>query len=235
MMLERIRQRLRYEGADAVGAAYLKNFLPENLRHLPYGISVEIRLSRAIVAQIEHDRAPSHTYFHNYRTLNAMLDRCTFLAVSLLQEAGYQAIAVPASQTVDRSRIAGLISHKLAAAEAGLGRIGRNALFISKDFGPAVRLATVLTDCPVCEERSFRQEGEGCGNCHACVSACPAGAISGREYEPGLPREEFFDAECCSKYMKKSFQMIGRGAVCGICMSVCQKIWEEKFQKNLEK
>lgn len=235
MMLERIRQRLRYEGADAVGAAYLKNFLPENLQSLPFGISVEIRLSRAIVAQIERDRAPSHTYFHNYRTLNAMLDRCTFLAVSLLQEAGYQAIAVPASQTVDRSRIAGLISHKLAAAEAGLGRIGRNALFISKDFGPAVRLATVLTDCPVCEERSFRQEGEGCGSCRACVSACPAGAISGREYEPGMPREEFFDAKCCSEYMKKSFQMIGRGAVCGICMSVCQKIWEEKFQKNLEK
>ena len=135
-MLEQIRQRLRYEGADAVGAAYIKNFLPENLRHLPYGISVEIRLSRAIVAQIEHDRAPSHTYFHNYRTLNAMLDRCTFLAVSLLQSAGYQAIAVPASQTVDRERIAGLISHKLAAAEAGLGRIGRNALLSPRISGP---------------------------------------------------------------------------------------------------
>ena len=235
MMLEQIRQRLRYEGADAVGAAYIKNFLPENLQSLPFGICVEMRLSRAIVAQIAQDKAPSHTYFHNYRTLNAMLDRCTFLAVSMLQEAGYQAIAVPASQTVDRSRIAALISHKLVAAEAGLGRIGRHALFISKDFGPAVRLATVLTDCPVCEERSFRQEDAGCGSCHACVSACPAGAISGREYALGMPREDFFDAKCCSEYMKKSFQMIGRGAVCGICMSGCQKIWEEKFQKNLEK
>lgn len=231
-MLEKIRERLCYEGADAVEAAYLGKLLPENLQSLPYGISVEMRLSQAVVERIFLDKAPSHTYFHNYRTLNAMLDRCTFLAVSMLQKEGYRAIAVPASQTVDRQGIAGLVSHKMVAAEAGLGRIGRHALFISKDFGPAVRLASVLTDCPVCEKNTARQEGEGCGACRACVSACPAGAISGKEYAIGMAREDFFDAECCSNFMKKSFQMIGRGAVCGVCMATCQKVWEEKIRKK---
>ena len=231
-MLEKIRERLQYEGADAVEAAYLKKFLPESLQSLPYGISVEMRLSRAVVEQIFLDKAPSRTYFHNYRTLNAMLDRCTFLAVSMLQREGYRAIAVPASQTADGQGIAGLISHKMVAAEAGLGRIGRHALFISRDFGPAVRLASVLTDCPVCERHSARREEEGCGACRACVSACPAGAISGREYVLGMAREDFFDAECCSNFMKKSFQMIGRGAVCGVCMATCQKVWEEKIRKK---
>ena len=231
-MLEKIRERLLYEGADAVGAAYLGRLLPESLQRFPYGISVEMRLSGAVVERISLDRAPSHTYFHNYRTLNAMLDRCTFLAVSMLQKEGYQAIAVPASQTVDRQGIAGLVSHKLVAAEAGMGHIGRHALFISKDFGPAVRLASVLTDCPVCAPASHRLKEAGCGNCRACVSACPAGAISGKEYRPGMPREDFFDAACCSQYMKKSFQMIGRGAVCGICMAACQKIWNEKILKK---
>jgi hypothetical protein len=36
-----------------------------------------------------------------------------------------------------------------------------------------------------------------------------------------VTREEMFDAEKCSQYMKKHFQHIGRGAVCGICMEVC--------------
>ena len=34
-------------------------------------------------------------------------------------------------------------------------------------------------------------------------------------------REEMFDAQKCSEYMKRKFQHIGRGAVCGICMEVC--------------
>ena len=112
------------------------------------------------------------------------------------------------------------------------GRVGRHALFISDEFGPAVRLASVLTDCPICAPEPLFVRQEGCGTCSACAKACPAGAISGREYIPGMPREDFFDAACCSNYMKKSFQMIGRGAVCGICMATCQNRWKEKFLKK---
>ena len=84
-MLEKIRKRLLFEGADAVGGAYLKGFVPDSMQNLEYGISVQMRLSQAVVEQIFREKSPSHTYFHNYRTLNAMLDRCTFLAVSMLQ------------------------------------------------------------------------------------------------------------------------------------------------------
>jgi epoxyqueuosine reductase QueG len=70
-----------------------------------------------------------------------------------------------------------------------------------------------------------------CDGCDICVSACPAGAISGREFSPGTQREEMFDPEKCSEYMKKQFQKIGRGAVCGICMRVCplNKLPERKM------
>ena len=36
-------------------------------------------------------------------------------------------------------------------------------------------------------------------------------------------REKIIDAKACSDYMKKAFQHIGRGAVCGVCMRVCPK------------
>ena len=57
--------------------------------------------------------------------------------------------------------------------------------------------------------------------CDLCVKACPSGAISGKAFVPGVEREEIFNPALCSEYMKKKFQHIGRGAVCGICMKVC--------------
>ena len=219
-MIDKIRKRMKFERMDLFGTAYLGQLLPEALAHMPYAIVIGVRMSEAVVDQIT--TGPTHIYFHNYRTANAVLDRCTFLIVSMLMEGGYRGMAVPASQTVDRDSIRGLVSHKMAAAEAGLGYIGKSALFISSRFGPAVRLATVLTDYPAAEQKSKRMPAD-CGGCTICQKACPAGAISGKGYVPGMAREDFFDAALCSSYMKKAFQQVGRGAVCGICMAVCPK------------
>ena len=60
-----------------------------------------------------------------------------------------------------------------------------------------------------------------CINCDKCVKACPSGAILGVSYYDGIKREEMFSPSVCSEYMKKAYQKIGRGAVCGICMQVC--------------
>jgi ferredoxin len=46
-------------------------------------------------------------------------------------------------------------------------------------------------------------------------------AIEGRLWEPGLPRNELYDAFSCSQYMKDNFHHIGRGVVCGLCVVAC--------------
>ena len=184
---------------------------------LENAVSMVFRLSDAVVEQIED--APTHTYFQHYRTMNSYMDSTAHQLVMALQAKGYNAAAIPASQSVDG--LQGVFSHKKAAVRAGLGYIGKSCLFISHKFGPRVRLVTVFTDAPldtVClEQKSL------CGDCDICAKACGAMAIKNVNFCDGMAREDIYDAKACSDYMKAKFKHIGRGAVCGVCMRVCPK------------
>lgn len=184
---------------------------------LSKAVSMVFSLSDAVVEQITD--APTHTYFHHYRTMNAYIDSVSLQLVMFLKALGYRAAAVPASQSVEG--LQGIYSHKKAAVRAGIGYIGKSCLFISKVNGPRVRLGTVFTDAPI-SAVSMPQKSE-CGSCDLCARACGAMAILNREYTEGICREAFFDAKACSDYMKEKFKHIGRGAVCGVCMKVCPK------------
>ena len=202
-------------GIDHFGFAAV----PEKYRpfpHLPTAVSLGVPLSKTVVASIHG--GPTKTYFHHYRTTNTHLDNAAFRLMLFIEKQGYNAVYVPASQTVDSDGIRGLFSHKMAAVLSGLGGIGQNALFISERCGPALRLSTVLTDYPV---QAGSQMQNPCTNCGICVQACPAGALAGAAWYPGIPRDELVDAKKCSLYMKKAYRSIGRGGVCGICMAVC--------------
>lgn len=182
-------------------------------------VSVVVHLSDAIVDEIGAE--PTHTYFNHYRSVNAFIDALLLKAGLFLQKQGYRYITVAASQSINKNgwNYTGRYSHKKAAVLSGLGTIGKSSMFLHKDYGTRVRLGTVFTDAPF--DVSDVQPVSLCKNCDLCVKACPSGAISGKEWAPGVTREEMFDAEKCSTYMKKHFQHIGRGAVCGICMEVC--------------
>lgn len=184
---------------------------------LQNAVSMVFRLSDAVVNQI--DTAPTHTYFQHYRTMNAYMDSTMHQLVMALQEKGYNAAAIPASQSIEG--LAGLFSHKKAAVRAGLGYIGKSCLFISRKFGPRVRLATVFTDAPL--ETVCMEQKSLCADCNICSKACKAMAIKNVNFESGMTREDIYDAKACSDYMKDKFKHIGRGAVCGICMRVCPK------------
>ena len=212
---EELKDYLISEGASDVG------FFACDDGPLPFGISVVVRLSREIVKEI--DGAPTLTYFNHYRQVNAFIDRLLLQAGLFLQKKGYGYITVAASQSMNNEgwNFRGRFSHKEGATLAGLGGVGKNSLFYHKEWGSLVRLGTVFTDCPL--ETGKRYELDICGECTKCVDACPAGAIKNTEFYYGISREELFDPQKCSDHMKKAYQKIGRGAVCGICMRVCLK------------
>lgn len=210
-MKDIITDFLKSHGAAQVGFCKAE----ENPFSMPYAISYTIPLSDAIIDGI--DTAPTHTYFHHYRSVNALIDHLSLRCGLILAENGYRYVPIPASQSVGGTQ--GIYSHKMAAVSAGLGTIGKSALFLSETNGPRVRLGTVLTDCEF-EVNTVMPESK-CGDCTLCRDNCPALAIKGNHWSPDCSRSDIIDAQACSDYMKKAFQHIGRGSVCGICMKVC--------------
>ncbi len=201
-----------------VGFSDLGDKAPTEFPHLRYAVTIVRRLSDTVVETI--DGKPTIIYFHHYRTTNTKLDLLALDAVDFIEAQGYSALPIAASQSTntDKDAYRGIFSHKTAAVLSGLGFIGKNALFITPQYGSKIRLATVLTDMPLTAE--FPVMARGCGSCEICKNACPAKAITGNNYVYGNARDSIFDARRCSEHMK-TYKDIGRGAVCGICMRVC--------------
>lgn len=182
---------------------------------LPYAVSIVVPLSPFVLSQIADQ--PTFEYFHHYRTVNTFIDNALLKCGLEIGRNGYKYLCVGASHSV--GEYTGVFQHKTAARLAGLGYIGKSALFISHKYGPGVRLGTILTDMPF--ETGTPCETD-CGDCDLCKRACPAMAIRGVNYREGINRSEMFDAKACSEYMKQKFQHIGRGSVCGICIKSCK-------------
>lgn len=199
---------------------YGSSVLPRGLRvyeSLPNVISFALPLPQAIVREVA-EKGPTKTYFHHYRTCNAYIDHISYTLVLAIKAEGYDALYIPASQSVSEDGYHGLFPHKAAAVLCGLGGIGMNDLLVTRRYGAGVRLGTVMTDMPVVQAEAVENPCNGCG---VCVRACPSGALFGKKWEAADSVEAMIDVRLCSAYMKKTYQGIGRGAVCGICMAAC--------------
>jgi epoxyqueuosine reductase QueG len=213
---EELTELLKGMGASFTGFADVSGKQKGSFEKLHYAVTIGLHLSDAIIDEIADK--PTYTYFHHYRSVNTLLDQIALRGVLFLQQNGFNAVAVPASQTVNDASdpYCGIFPHKTAAVLAGLGRVGKNGLFLHRTFGPRVRLATILTDMEL--PCTGILQTAGCQSCSRCVEACPAMALTGREWHEGMERAELFDAKACSDYMNKNFKHIGRGSVCGICI-----------------
>jgi len=214
-LIERLKEIALKEGACLFGTACIKeiknefNFAEEDIGDLDYAISIAYRLSKKVLDQI-HDH-PTKIYYHHYRMVNMFLDQLALKISNILQNEGYKALPIPASQIIDWKGQKAHLSHKRIAYLAGLGWIGRNNLLVTPQYGAQVRLVTILTNLEVPKARPLEF---GCGDCFACLSACPVGAI---KEDP----KDFDHIACYNKldeFRRKNF--VGQH-ICGICVKVC--------------
>ncbi len=218
--LNQIIRVLLSNGVDLFGIADLRdipNLADDKGRSFPRAISFAVRMNPEIMARVK--AGPNQEYADEYTRANTKIDSISAKLVRTLKENNSQAQALRASKRTDPLNIRGDFPHKTAATRAGLGWVGRNCQLITKKYGPWIRLGTVfiflsaLCDRPVV--KSY------CGNCDICVSACPAGALTGKIWEPGLLREELLDALRCDIWKKENYYQFHKGQNCAICAAVC--------------
>src|SRR4030042_5637469 len=101
--VEKMKDLCHQWGGSLFGVADLRSFkkdeilLPSSLiDRLSFAISVGYHLSDAILEGMENQ--PTPLYFHHYQRVNILLDNIGLILSSMIQELGYQAMPVPASQ-----------------------------------------------------------------------------------------------------------------------------------------
>jgi epoxyqueuosine reductase QueG len=204
--------------------------IPQNLLSpYTYAVSIAVRLDNSIINDIK-DR-PTIEYAGHYRTVNTFLDSITAELAKWITERGFAAKAIPASYIADEENLLGNISHKAVARMAGIGWQGKSLVIISPEYGPRIRLATVLTDMPLIPDEPLKNR---CGKCTACTDACPAGAIknvsTNNRYENRDEALHF--SRCAEKTLQFSKRPGIGGRICGVCIKVCPFGKGKKLQRS---
>jgi len=216
-----LREMLLGEGASLIGYAEMGPVY-EACRDWPYGVSIAVALNHDIAAQIEN--GPTPAYYAAYERINGELARLCGLCVDFLKNRGYRASTMP--PTIRGSGDTAPIPHKTAATRSGLGWIGKSALLVTREYGPAIRLGTVLTDAPLDTGSPFIESS--CGDCMECRNACPGQAIRGVNWRAGCAREDIYDADACRPTARAQAGQIGvDNTICGICIGVCP--WTKRY------
>ncbi len=223
--MERLRELLLARGASLVGFADLGELYPEVRHHLPRGISIAMAIDPHIAADIA--AGPTLEYHAEYTRLNQHLSDLAALAAEFLVNRRYRAEAIESTVAyVNPNTCSAPFQHKTVATRAGLGWIGKSALLVTREYGPAVRLASVLTDAPLPVGTPMNRSL--CGECRACVDACPGGAIKGVNWQVGMFRDELYSAYTCRETCLRQSARIGlKRTICGVCINACP--WTRQY------
>lgn len=157
----------------------------------------------------EIDQAPSkNTFIEIFRTYYE-LGKAVNLIADFLRSHGYNAQPL--------SAISENLNFTLMARDAGLGEFGKHGLLITKEFGPSIRLAAVLTDIenlPITHHSEHQWIRNYCDSCNLCVKGCPADAI----YE----KPKVFDNGSVQHIdYKKCAMPFSRDFGCTLCIKNC--------------
>lgn len=191
----------------------------------PRAIVAAVPIDRFIIAAIKS--GPTREYIAAYYYSNDRLKRISEGITSVVRDSGFSAQPLPVTVSEAGLEKEGCgpdtpaLTHKVAAYLAGLGLFGRSGLLLSPEYGSAVRFVSVLTDAPLDTGKPLA--GDPCGECRACVGACPAEAIKGAAWYAGIPRAETVDVDACKETAYRlTLALTGQAkAVCGACIAAC--------------
>lgn len=227
---EEIKIRLMEKGASIVGFADLTEIPEQYRKGFKYGISIAVAFHAEKVRAIAD--IPNTEYYIEYQRINELLNSLGEYTANLLRNKGFDAYPnIRENINIDQNTKRSELPHKTIATRAGIGWIGKCALLVTEEYGSAIRFTGVLTNAEL--EVGTPINNSKCGNCTACQEKCPANAISGKEWDVSLDRDEFFIAlDCNSKIHERGIALnYGRTHVtCGLCILACP--WAQGYLKK---
>ena len=207
---------LAEKGAKLMGVADLSGIVSDEMQT---GVSVAVPLQKNIVKDLQ--TAPTKEYYNAYYALNAILDDIVSCGAGFLRENGYKAYANTTKVVKTNDSWRTLLPHKTVATQAGLGWIGKSCLLVTKEYGSAVRLSSLITNAPLPAAEPINESR--CGECTVCVRSCPARALTGVLWNTTTSREELFHKEDCKEMqIRRMKEATGiETDLCGLCFAVC--------------
>lgn len=189
-MKKTIMERARSQGVDLVGIARVRDvelaYPPRPAEDLLSGARSVIVFAGALLwGTLNCPRGTKGAI----KDAQIAYERCQMAESAVgrfLESEGHACYFVPASMPVDAYRHKGTTyfaaewSHRQAAIAACMGVKGMNNLLVTPEFGPYVRISSMLTTAEIPPTK--RKLPQLCNHCMKCVEACPVGALS---REPG--------------------------------------------------
>ena len=191
-----VKQFGRSRGLDLVGVASIERFKNAPPRMHPAAIMPHARSVIVVARRIlrgnwrgmeEGVYWPNYTHFGYHGLLNSYLIPMPLYDLACwIEDHGWEAVpyypGVPERQPPAEPLRPGAVAPdvhlaiRIAGVAAGLGEIGWSKVFMTRRFGPRVRLHAIFTDAALTPD-PLMEPGTLCDRCMACVKGCTPGAI----------------------------------------------------------
>ncbi len=218
-----IKKAARFFGANLVRITSLdRNWLyTENRRGESYDIPESYQYAIVMAVEMNYDAIATSPSFTSSAVTGLGYSKMAFIELELaafIRRLGYSALTCGNNVALSVP----------LAIDAGLGQYGRHGILITKEFGPRVRIAKLLTDMPLV--RDYPDIGfcnavvRFCETCEKCATNCPSQSIPfGRDQtwrgttksnNPGI-RKWYVDVETCYGFW------VENGSECSNCIRSC--------------
>ncbi len=224
---EELKNELNNRGADIVRFIDISELSDNQNKGYPNAILLGITLSSDFIQNItnipdylQEMIRNNQNYEHEFHIKEVETDKLADFIADYLTSKGYSAY----SQSENSIYTSGFyneitkstpLPHKTIAGLAGLGWIGKHNLLVTRKFGSAISMCTVLTDAPL-ETVLYSPPISQCGDCNVCEEICSVKAIKGKPWKVEISRDEIVDVHGCTPCLK--------------CLVLCP--WTQKYMRK---